>query len=120
MVETRHRIPGRSFRIELKLTHSGSRAITVGELAACNLRFVNAAVSKVVPADEDDLVAVDPQRMENGPVPPGGTRNLEIDADDAMWETQRMTTMIKWPDANGADGDHHIVEIGGPMIPVSG
>lgn len=45
-----------------------------------------------------------------------------------MWETQRMTTMIKSPDANvaamlffyGADGERHIVVIGGPMIPEFG
>ncbi|THD05672.1 hypothetical protein B1810_00450 [Panacagrimonas perspica] len=128
MVEARYRIPGRSFRIELKVTNSGNSAVTVGELAAGNLRFVNAAVSKVVPADEDDLVAADSLRVENGPVQPSETRNIVIYADDAMWETQRMTTMIKSPDANvaamlffyGADGERHIVEIGGPMIPVFG
>jgi methane/ammonia monooxygenase subunit B len=128
LVEARYRIPGRSFRLEISVTNTGSSPVTVGEMAAGNLRFINASVLKVKPADEDDLVAADSLRVENGPVQPGETKNLVIYADDAMWETQRMTTMIKSPDANvaamlffyGDDGTRHLVEIGGPMIPVFG
>ncbi len=128
LVEARYRIPGRSFRIEISVTNTGSSPVTVGEMAAGNLRFINASVLKVKPADEDDLVAADSLRVENGPVQPGETKNLVIYADDAMWETQRMTTMIKSPDANvaamlfffGEDGTRHLVEVGGPMIPVFG
>ena len=128
LVEARYRIPGRSFRVEMIVTNSGSSPITVGEMAAGNLRFINGAVLKVKPADEDDLVAADSLRVENGPVQPGETKTIVIYADDALWETQRMTTMIKSPDANvaallfffGEDGQRHLVEIGGPMIPVFG
>lgn len=128
LVEARYRIPGRSFRIEISVTNAGSSPVTVGEMAAGNLRFINASVLEVKPADEDDLVAADSLRVENGPVQPGETKTLVIYADDAMWETQRMTTMIKSPDANvaamlffyGQDGTRHLVEIGGPMIPVFG
>ncbi len=128
MVEARYRIPGRSFRIEMEVTNHGDRELTIGEMAAGNLRFINASVKPVQPADEDDLVAVDSLRVENAPIPPGETRNVVIYADDALWETQRMTTMIKSPDANVAallffydtEGKRHLVEIGGPMIPVFG
>ena len=128
MVEARYRIPGRSFRVELSVTNSGNSAVTIGELAAGNLRFINSEVLKVVPKDEDDLVAPDSLRVEGGPVLPGETKTLVIYADDALWETQRMTTMIKSPDANVAallfffdvEGARHLVEIGGPMIPVFG
>lgn len=128
LIEARYRIPGRSFRIEISVTNSGTSPATVGELAAGNLRFINASVLQVKPADEDDLVAIDSLSVENGPVPPGETRTLVLYADDALWETQRMTTMIKSPDANvaallfffDAGGARHLVEIGGPMIPVFG
>ena len=128
MVEARYRIPGRSFRIEMEVTNHGDKALNVGEMAAGNLRFINAAVKPVQPADDDDLVAVDSLRVENAPIPPHETRTVVIYADDALWETQRMTTMIKSPDANVAallffydtDGQRHLVEIGGPMIPVVG
>lgn len=128
LIEARYRIPGRSFRIEMQVTNTGSSPVTVGEMAAGNLRFINCAVLQVEAADEDDLIAPDALRVENGPVLPGETKTLVIYADDAMWETQRMTTMIKSPDANvaallfffGEDGQRHLVEIGGPMIPVFG
>lgn len=128
MLEARYRIPGRSFRIEMEVTNHGDLPLSIGEMAAGNLRFINAAVKPVQPADEDDLVAVDSLRVENAPIPPGETRKVVIYADDALWETQRMTTMIKSPDANVAallffydsEGQRHLVEIGGPMIPVFG
>lgn len=128
MLEARYRIPGRSFRIEMEVTNRGDLPLSIGEMAAGNLRFINAAVKPVEPADEDDLVAVDSLRVENAPIPPGETRKVVIYADDALWETQRMTTMIKSPDANVAallffydtEGKRHHVEIGGPMIPVFG
>ena len=128
LIEARYRIPGRSFRIEMEVTNRSDSPITVGEMAAGNLRFINSAVLQVEPADEDDLVAPDSLSVEGGPVQPGETRSIVIYADDALWETQRMTTMIKSPDANvaallfffGTDGTRHLVEIGGPMIPVFG
>ena len=128
MGEARYRIPGRSFRIELTVTNHGDSPITVGEFAAGNLRFVNSQVLKVVPKDDDELVAPDALRVEGGPVAPGETRTLVIYADDALWETQRMTTMIKSPDAVisallfffDQKGRRYPVEVGGPMIPVFG
>jgi methane/ammonia monooxygenase subunit B len=53
---------------------------------------------------------------------------MVIYADDALWETQRMTTMIASPDAVVAgmqiffdpQGRRYPVEISGPMIPLFG
>lgn len=128
MGEARYRIPGRSFRIELTVTNHGDSPVTVGEFAAGNLRFVNNQVLKIVPKDNDDLIAPDALRVEGGPVAPGETKIIVIYADDALWETQRMTTMIKSPDAVIAallfffdeKGRRYPVEVGGPMIPVFG
>ena len=83
---------------------------------------------KVKPLDEHDLVAPDALRIEGGPVAPGETKRVVIYADDAMWETERMTTMIASPDAvvagllhfYTATGQRYLVEFGGPMIPVFG
>lgn len=128
MGEARYRIPGRSFRVELTVTNRGDSPVTVGEFAAGNLRFINSQVLKVTPKDADDLVASDALRVEGGPVQPGETRTIVVYADDALWETQRMTTMIKSPDAVIAAllfffdeaGHRYPVEVGGPMIPVFG
>jgi methane/ammonia monooxygenase subunit B len=128
MGEARYRIPGRSFRVELKVSNRGSSPVNVGELDAGNLRFVNSAVLKVQPQDADDLVAPDALHVDGGAVAPGETRTIVVYADDAMWETERMTTMIDSPDSvvavmlffYDAEGHRYPVEVGGPMIPVFG
>lgn len=125
LVEARYRIPGRSFRLELDVTNSGDRPVTVGEFAAGNLRFINKDVLDIKPKDDHDLVAPDALRVEGAPVLPGATQRVVVYADDAMWETERMTTMISSPDAVVAgllhfyDDQHkrYLVEFGGPMIP---
>jgi methane/ammonia monooxygenase subunit B len=128
MDDARYRIPGRSFRIELTVTNSGKAPLNIGEFASGGLRFINSAVLKVTPKDQDDLVAQDALRVEGGPIKPGATQKIVIYADDAMWETQRMTTMIASPDAVvagmlfffDAQGNRYPVEISGPMIPLFG
>lgn len=125
LIEARYRIPGRSFRIELDVTNKGDSPVTIGELAAGNLRFINSQVQHVQPVDEHDLVAPDALRVEGAPVAPGETQRVVVYADDAMWETERMTTMISSPDAVVAGllfffdqrGERYLVEFGGPMIP---
>lgn len=128
MDDARYRIPGRSFRMELTVTNRGRTSLAIGEFASGGLRFINSAVLQVAPKDPDDLVAKDALRVEGGRVAPGETRKLVIYADDAMWETQRMTTMIASPDAVVAGmlfffdegGARYPVEISGPMIPLFG
>ncbi len=126
LIEARYRIPGRSFRMEFDVINDGDRPVTIGEFAAGNLRFINSNVLDVQPKDEHDLVASDALRVEGAPVAAGATQRVVIFADDAMWETERMTTMISSPDAVVAGvlsffevgGDkRHLVEFGGPMIP---
>lgn len=128
MDDARYRIPGRSFRIELTVSNNGQSPMNIGEFASGSLRFINSAVLKVEPKDQDDLVAQDALRVEGGPIKPGETKKIVIYADDAMWETQRMTTMIASPDAvvagmlffYDAQGRRYPVEISGPMIPLFG
>lgn len=128
MDDARYRIPGRSFRIALSVTNHGTSPLSIGEFASGGLRFINAAVQQVKPRDADDLVASDALRVEGGPIQPGKTQQIVIYADDAMWETQRMTTMISSPDAVvagmlfffDAKGRRYPVEISGPMIPLFG
>lgn len=128
MNDARYRIPGRSFRIEITVTNSGKNPLNIGEFASGGLRFINSTVLKVTPKDQDDLVAQDALRVEGAPIKPGETKKIVFYADDAMWETQRMTTMISSPDAVvagmlfffDAQGKRYPVEISGPMIPQFG
>jgi methane/ammonia monooxygenase subunit B len=128
MDDARYRIPGRSFRIELTVTNHGTEPVSIGEFSSGGLRFINANVLQVTPKDPDELVATDGLRVEGGPIKPGATQKMVIYADDALWETQRMTTMIASPDAVvagmlfffDAQGRRYPAEISGPMIPLFG
>jgi methane/ammonia monooxygenase subunit B len=121
-----YRIPGRSFQANLSVTNNSSSPVRIGEFLTANLRFINPEIRNVQPADSHDLVASNGLRIEGGAVPPGETRKVNMIAEDALWETYRLTTMINDPDSivaglvffYGDDGSREIVEIGGPMIPV--
>jgi methane/ammonia monooxygenase subunit B len=102
--------------------------VSIGEFASGGLRFINANVLQVTPKDPDELIATNGLRVEGGPIKPGATQKMVIYADDALWETQRMTTMIASPDAVvagmlfffDAQGRRYSAEISGPMIPLFG
>lgn len=128
MGEARYRIPGRSFRVELTVTNKGDSPVQLGEFATGSLRFINNKVQQVQVRDADELVASDALRVEGEAIAPGETGKIVMYADDAMWETERMTTMISSPDAVvagmlsffDAKGRRFMTEISGPMIPVFG
>ena len=100
--------------------------LQIGEFLTANVRFINPAVKTVTPLDEHDLVASDGLRVENGTVAPGETKVLDVFAEDALWETQRLVGMINDPDSviagllffYGDDGTREIVEVRSQMIPV--
>ncbi len=125
VLDARYRIPGRSFRLELEVTNRGDEAIRVAEFTTATVRFLNAQLLNEMPRDSHDLVAPDSLRVEGGAIPPGATRTLVVFAEDALWETQRLTTLIYDPDSRFAGllhfidtrGRRTLVEIGGPMIP---
>ncbi len=124
--EASYRIPGRSFRMKLSIENQGPVTLQIGEFLTANVRFINPAVKTVTPLDEHDLVASDGLRVENGTVAPGETKVLDVFAEDALWETQRLVGMINDPDSVIAgllffysdDGTREIVEVRSQMIPV--
>ncbi|MFT4562581.1 MAG: methane/ammonia monooxygenase subunit B [Gammaproteobacteria bacterium] len=124
--EAFYRIPGRSFQMSLTVANNGETALEVGEFSTANLRFVNPEVHSIASTDSHDLIASDGLRVEGGAIPPGETRTLKVFAEDALWETQRLTQMINDPDSiiagllffHGARGAREVVEIGGSMLPI--
>jgi len=124
--EAQYRIPGRSFQMSLTVENNSDTPVQVGEFSTANLRFLNPAVHSLEPVDSHDLIASEGLRVEGGPIPPGAVQTLKVFAEDALWETQRLTMMINDPDSiiagllffHGDDGSREIVEIGGSMLPV--
>ncbi len=122
----RYRIPGRSFQMDLVVTNGSQEAVRVAEFSTANIRFINPEVRSIEPQDSHDLIAPAGLRVDATPIAPGETRALTIYAEDALWETQRLTQMINDPDSviagllffESDSGAREIVEIGGTMVPV--
>ena len=124
--EALYRIPGRSFQMSLTVENLGNDTLSVGEFLIANLRFINPSVKTITPQDSHDLVAPQGLRVEGGTIGPGETKAIKVFAEDALWETQRLTHMINDPDSiiagllffEGENGTREVIEVGGSMLPV--
>jgi methane/ammonia monooxygenase subunit B len=105
--------------------------VQLGELLIANLRFVNnavpAAVAAVDPGFPKDLVPPSGLKVDhNEPIGPGESRLISLDATDAAWEVERLTSLLNDPDNRvggllffyGADGKRNIANVSGPIVPV--
>ena len=89
---------------------------------------INDKMFDIKPQDEHDLVASSGLRVESAAIKPGETRTITIYADDALWETYRLVSLINEPDGRFAallmfyddEGTRYLNEIQGPMIPSFG
>ena len=124
-------VPGRSLRVELRVTNNGTVPQWIGEFATANLRFVNPAApgakENVDPTYPKELVARTPLGIDTpSPIAPGETRVINIAATDAAWELERLTSFLTDVDSKfGAllffydpAGHREIGEISGPILPV--
>jgi methane/ammonia monooxygenase subunit B len=124
-------VPGRSLKFVLTLTNKGDAPVQIGEFMTSNLRFINhdvpAAMKGVDPKYPKDLLP--PTGLfvsDNSPLAPGETRTINMDATDAAWEVERLTSLINDPDNTmggllfffDAKGNRSISDIGGAMTPV--
>lgn len=120
-----YHIPGRSFELKLNITNNEQYPLRVGEFLTANIRFINPDVLDVQPEDEHDLVAPEGLRVEADSIAPGQTRLVTLFAEDALWETYRLTSLIYDPDSRyagmlflyGPQGQRHYLEVGGYMVP---
>ncbi|NJD68290.1 MAG: methane monooxygenase [Candidatus Methylomirabilota bacterium] len=110
-------VPGRSLGMVLEVTNGSNRAQQLGGFITANLQFRE-------PAQFPDTrlkIKVEPA----GPIAPGQTATVSVDATDAEWEYQRLAELIYDSDSRygglleffDADKNRQIVEVGGPVIP---
>ena len=124
--KARYRIPGRSFKIEMDVTNNGDSPIRIGEFSTANVRFINKAVMGTVERqDELDTIASEGLQVEGGAIQPGETQRITLFAEDALWETMRLTSLVYDPDSRFAamlfffdeEGNRYHTEVGGQMMP---
>lgn len=110
-------VPGRSLGMVMEVTNGSNRAQHLGGFITANLQFRDPALFP----DSRLKIKVEPA----GPIAPGQTVTLSVDATDAEWEYQRLAELIYDSDSRygglleffDADKNRQIVEVGGPVIP---
>ena len=121
-----YRIPGRSFEVKMEVTNNSDSPIRLGEFMTANVRFINKDVMGLIERqDELDLIALEGLQVEGGSIQPGETRKIILRAEDALWETMRLTSLVYDPDSRFAamlfffddEGNRYHLEIGGQMMP---
>ena len=123
-----YRVPGRSIKVTITVTNNNDHAVDLAEFETAGVRFLNADVFEDETGYPANMLAEDGLAIEDGgpSIGPGETRTLTLTATDAAWETERLADLIYDPDSrfgamlffHGPNGENHVVEIGGPLIPV--
>jgi methane/ammonia monooxygenase subunit B len=124
-------VPGRSMKLEVKVTNNGTEPIQAGEFETAGIRFVNhavpAAVAEVDPVYPKELVPPGGLKIDNdSPIQPGETRTINLDMTDAAWEVERLTALLNDPDNRvggllfffDSDGKRLITNVYGPIVPI--
>lgn len=131
MKDATYDVPGRSLRLDVEITNQSDSPMRLGEFTTANLRFLNksldAAVAGVDPSFPKDLVAGSGLKLsDDSPIAPGEKRTLRIEATDAAWEIERLVSFLTNVDSRvggmlfffDAEGQRHMTEVFGPIIPV--
>lgn len=127
----RYDVPGRSMRVVLEARNTGDRPVSIGEFATASIRFINqnvpAARANVDAGYPQDLLARTGLKLsDDSPIAPGERREIRLDATDAAWEIERLTSFLTNVDSKFGGllflfddtGKRTIAEIGGPVVPV--
>lgn len=128
--KARYDVPGRSMRIDMKVTNISDKPLRLGEFLTASVRFVNknlpVAAASVDPGYPRELVARNGLVMsDDGVIGPGETKSIKIDATDAAWEIERLTSFLTDVDSRVGGllffyddaGKRYIGEVGGPIVP---
>jgi len=124
-----YRVPGRAMKATITITNNTGQAIKLGEFNTATVRFINPNVGimdETAKGYPDYLLAQEGLTVENDrSIGPGETTTLSFIAQDAAWETERISSLIYDPDSHfggllffyGADGTRYISNIHGSLIP---
>jgi methane/ammonia monooxygenase subunit B len=129
--QARYDVPGRSMRMEISITNEGAKPLRLGEFATASIRFVNMDL----PAAKDNVARNYPAELvarngltisDDSEIRPGESKTIRIEATDAAWEIERLTSFLTDVDSKiggllflfDRDGKRYIAEVGGPILPV--
>jgi len=124
-------VPGRSMKMTLVIHNPLPHPVQMGEFMTAGLRFVNhelpAAMAQVDARYPAELLPRTGLTLhDKAPIAPGETRTVNIEATDAVWETERLTSLLTDPDNRVGGllfffddaGERHIANLSGAIVPV--
>lgn len=121
-----YQIPERRMVINVDVENLTETPLEVGELSIANVRFINSSVPAADYRSSDELAVKDGLLIDDiSPIAPGERRELNIEASDAAWETEKLDGLIRDADSRmggllflySPDGQRHIVSLSGAVIP---
>lgn len=120
-----YELAGRSLTMRMNLTNRGDSPITLSEFLTANIRFLSGPRTGVATYEGEELVADNSLHPSVATILPGQSLDVVLRAEDALWETQRMTGLIYDPDSRFAGllfyrdgkGQRYYQEVGGPILP---
>jgi len=120
-------VPGRALRITMDITNNGDSPINIGEFTTAGVRFVNKlGQENLDPNYPRELVATGLTLDDESAIEPGETREVNLEAKDALWEIQRLMALLGDPESRfggllmswDEEGNRYINSIHGAVIPV--
>ena len=120
-------VPGRALRVTMSITNNGDTGINIGEFTTAGVRFVNALGQEHLDvAYPRELVATGLSMDDDTAIEPGETREVKMEAKDALWEVQRLMALLGDPESRfggllmtwDEEGNRYINSIAGAVIPV--
>ena len=119
-------VPGRRLNVVAQVTNNSNEPVQIAEFNTASVRFLNPKVATEPVKYPEYLLA--PQGLsvtDDKPIAPGETRAVTFNAQDAIWDTERLADIYYGTDSsiagllifNGQNGTRHVVEIGGPAVP---
>jgi len=120
-------VPGRALRVTMEVTNNGDSGISIGEFTTAGVRFVNKlGQTHLDPDYPRELVATGLTVENDSAIQPGETREVKMEAKDALWEVQRLMALLGDPESRfggllmtwDEGGTRYINSIAGAVIPV--
>jgi methane/ammonia monooxygenase subunit B len=111
----------------MEVTNNGDSAVNIGEFTTAGVRFVNKlGQSHLDPDYPRELVATGLSVDNDNGIQPGETREIKMEAKDALWEVQRLMALLGDPESRfggllmtwDQQGNRYINSIAGAVIPV--
>jgi len=118
-------VPGRALRVTMEVTNNGDSAVNIGEFTTAGVRFVNKlGQSHLDPDYPRELVATGLSVDNDNGIQPGETREIKMEAKDALWEVQRLMALLGDPESRiggllmtwDQQGNRYINSIAGAVI----